>query len=216
MLMRRSLFALVVALLVAGCTDQSVLPTSPDVSADMMAVSADMMAVGDDAGSTLRQSPTAPALETYEVSFWVRRDRGGSVAVDYLPKAGRRYGARFLKFEVPDRSVASWPGQNPRAKRDSVKITLTIDPVLLSVHFEPSGLRFKSGKGAKLTIWYGNADPDLNQDGKVDAADWELEAQISIWYDKKHKGKRVGSDNDWISQTVTARLPHFSQYAVSW
>ena len=212
MRMRSALLALTLALFTARCSDESgALPTSLDVSADMMALEVD-------AANTLRQAPNAPALETYQVSFWVRRDKGARVSVDYLPRRGKRDGDRFLRFEVPDYSVASWPGYDRRNKRDSVEITLTIDPVLVSVQFEPSGLKFKNGNPAKLTFWYGNTDPDLNGDGAVNAADAQLAAQIAIWNGekKKHKGKRMKSENDWNGRSVTGRVPHFSQYAASW
>ena len=72
-------------------------------------------------------------------------------------------------------------GHETAQQAGSVKITLTIDPVLLSVHFEPSGLTFRQARPAKLTFWYGNTDPDLNGDGAVDDADWQLAEQIAIW-----------------------------------
>lgn len=217
MRMRYALLALTLALFTARCSDESgALPTSLDTSA-AIDISADMLALEVEASHTLRQAADAPALETYQLSFWVRRDRGARVQVDYLPRRGKRDGDRFLKFEVPDRSVVSWPGYDPRNRRDSVEITLTIDTVLLSVHFEPAGLKFKSGNPAKLTFWYGNTDPDLNGDGAVNAADSELAAQIAIWNaEKKQKGKRMKSENDWTGRSVTGRVPHFSQYAASW
>jgi len=217
MRMRYPLLALALALLTARCTDESgALPTSLDLTADLMSLE-------DAASGTLHQAADAPPLETYQLSFWVSRDKGARVQVDYLSTRGKRDGDRFLRFEVPDRSVASWPGQNPRNRRDSVQITLTIDTVLMSVHFEPSGLKFRSGNPAKLTFWYGNADPDLNGDGTVNAADSQLAAQIAIWNEEKQqskgkhrKGKRMHSENDWTGRSVTGRVPHFSQYAASW
>src|SRR5262245_48411378 len=209
-MLRRSLIALALALLTVRCADErGALPTG-------MAPTADMMTPDEAAAHTLHQDASAPALETYQLSFWVRRDKPTDVRVDYVPNPGKKDGDRFLQFQIPDNGIAGWPGVEQLGKHDSVEITLTIDPVLLSVHFEPSGLIFKQGKPAKLTIWYGHADPDLNGDGVVDATDWDLASQISIWYEGKHKSRRVRSENDWVRQKVEGKLHHFSEYAVSW
>lgn len=216
MRMRYAPFALALVLFTASCTDeQSVLSPSLGPTADLMAA--------EGAATTLRHAAGAPALETYRVSFWVSRNKGARIEVDYRPTRRGRNGDRFLKFEVPAHSVAFWPNGNPFSKRDSVKITLTIDTVLMSVQFEPSGLKFRPSRPAKLTFWYENADPDLNGDGAVNDADWELAEQVAIWLEgergergERRKVQRINSENDWARQSVTGRLDHFSQYGVSW
>lgn len=229
MRMRYLLVALGLVLFTGGCSDESgMLPTSPGPTAEAIALEADLMSL-EGPSQMLRQAAGAPALETYQLSFWVRRDKGTKIRVNYLPAAGERDrdedgdrdGDRFLKFEVPEGSLVSWPGSgNQLKKRDSVLITLTIDTVLLSVHFEPSGLKFKQSRPAKLTIWYGNADPDLNADGAVNNADRVLANQISIWNEDDHgkhrKVKRIKSQNDWARREVTGPLHHFSGYGISW
>ncbi len=210
MLVRRSLIVLTLALLSVHCTDEPQgLPTGLRLSADEMAPETAV-------SRTLHQAADAPALARYQVSFWVKRDKSTDVRVNYLPAAGHKDGDRFLQFQIPDHSVVARPGGNPLGKHDSVLVTLTIDPVLLDVDFEPSGLIFSQGRPAKLTIWYGHADADLNGDGAVDALDWRLAEQIAIWHEGKHKAHRVRSENDWAHQVVTGKLHHFSQYAVSW
>jgi hypothetical protein len=207
----RLVLALVLALLTVRCTDDRAVPPGG------LGPSADVMTPEDAASHTLHQDAGAPALETYQLSFWVSRDKATDVRVNYLPAAGQRDGDRFLQFKIPERGIAQLPGGEPLGRHDSVEITLTIDPVLLSVDFEPSGLIFKQGRSAAtLTIWYGHADPDLNGDGVVDATDWQLASQIAIWHEGKHKVKRMRSENDWFRQKVTGKLPHFSEYAVSW
>ena len=62
--------------------ENGVLPTS-------LGPSADLIAPEDATSRMLRQAPSAPALETYQLSFWVRRDKGARVEVDYLPPAAQ-------------------------------------------------------------------------------------------------------------------------------
>ena len=210
MSVRRFVHSLAAVLLVAACADQTG-PTSAAVGSPSFETVAP-----DTLSHTLHQAATAPALETYQLTFWARRDKASDVRVDYLPAAGQKDGDRFLQFKIPDGSLVARPGGYPLHKRASVEITLTIDPVLLTVDFEPSGLIFSQGKPAKLTIWYGHADPDLNGDGVVDGTDWQLAEQIAIWLEGKRKVHRVRSENDWAHQVVTGKLHHFSQFAVSW
>ena len=222
MRMRYAPFALALVLFTASCTDErSVLAPSLGPTAGEKALEVDVAMALEVAGARmLRHAASAPALEKYRVSFWVSRSKGGRVEVDYRPPRRGRDGDRFLKFEISDYSVASWPGMNPYNWRDSVKVTLTIDTVFLSVQFEPSGLTFKSTRPAKLTFWYENTDPDLNGDGAVNKADWQLAEQLAIWqeagYGDHSRIVEINSENDWASQYVTGRLEHFSQYGVSW
>jgi hypothetical protein len=179
--------------------------------------------VGDVVGSTaglhiLTQAPTAPALETYQVSFWARKDRASTVLVNYQPAAGASVGHPFLRFDVPRGGLSAGGAGVHLSSRDSVLITLTIDQVNLTVDFEPSGVRFSGRRPAMLAVWYGNANPDLNADGVVDGADAELADLIAIW-------GRPARPAPWMktmSQTLTGQqwvlgaIRHFSEYAVSW
>lgn len=210
MSLRRLAYTFAAALLVVACSDQTG-PTSAGVGASRLQTVA-----SDTLSRILHQAATAPALETYQVTFWAQRDKATGVRVDYLPEPTHKDGDRFLQFKVPEHSLVARPGGEPFHKGDSVEITLTIDPVLLTVDFEPSGLIFSQGRPATLTVWYGHADPDLNADGVVDGTDWQLAEQIAIWHEGKHRVRRVRSANDWAHQVVTGKLHHFSQYAVSW
>jgi hypothetical protein len=166
----------------------------------------------------LRQSPTAPPLETYQVSFWARRDEASTVTVDYLPAAHHSRSRPFLRFDIPKGAVRPGVSGLILGPRDSVLITLTIDPNDFSVEFEPSGLQFSRRHPAVLAIWYGNADPDLNGDGAVDADDETLTQQIAIWGRRERPAARwrETSSHTETGQWVTATLLHFSEYAVCW
>ncbi|PYO75466.1 MAG: hypothetical protein DMD64_00430, partial [Gemmatimonadetes bacterium] len=96
--------------------------------------------------------------------------------------------------------------------------TLTIDSVLLNVDFQPSGVVFSKSSPAQLAIWYQNANPDLNEDGVVDAIDAALKQQLAIWYKsaKADPWRQLWSKNDVTLELVTVALHHFSQYSVAW
>jgi hypothetical protein len=166
----------------------------------------------------LQQSPTAPPLETYRVSFWASHARATTVAVDYQPAAGQSVGQQFLRFHIPKFALKWGPDGKRLYGSDSVLITLTIDPVDLAVEFQPSGVAFSRVLAPQLVIWYANANPDLNGDGVVDATDATLEAQLAIWgHTTKTQGWfKLVSNSDTNQQFVASRLYHFSGYAVSW
>lgn len=200
-------------LVLAGCQDA----TGPSDGAHALAdAAAYTPSAGPDA-HYLRQSPTAPALETYEVSFWARQGEASTVTVNYLPTGDESVGQPFLRFEIPRNGLSTDPNGKRITPRDSVLVTLTIDPVNFAVDFQPSGLRFGRGRPARLTFWYENADPDLNGDGVVDAADAACLEQITVW--GRAGGRRwtaLPSTVDPNLPSVSTSVPHFSEYAVSW
>jgi hypothetical protein len=207
------LFAITVGLV--GCQDATAPVAEQNVLGDV--VSAPTPAEGM---HILRQSPTAPLLETYQVSFWARRDRASTVIVNYLPAAGEAVGHPFLRFDLPKdalRRGGRGHDDDHGHGRDSLLITLTIDPVNLAVDCDPSGTVFSRRHPATLSIWTGNADPDLNGDGVVDGADAELAQDLALWV-------RQARPAPWLKlmstteagQWVSTALYHFSEYAVSW
>jgi hypothetical protein len=167
---------------------------------------------------TLRQSPSAPPLETYQVAFVVSRTHGSSVTVNYLPVAGQTVGDPFLRFSIPRRGLVAGAGGVPLAMNDSLTVTLTIDPVNFAVDFQPSGVVFSNRAPATLTLWYEHADPDCNGDGVVNSADQALQQGLTFYY-KLAGGTawaKQTTQNDPATPSVTTALHHFSEYAVSW
>ncbi len=164
----------------------------------------------------LQQSPTAPLLETYQVSFWAYVGKASTVTVNYQPAAGQSLGQPFLRFDIPKHGLVAGAGGAPLNRGDSVSVTLTIDSVSFSVHFQPSGVLFSTQFPANLTIWYENANPDLNGDGVVDATDQMLLQQLALWYHAKAHWSKLSSNNDTAQLSVSTALYHFSEYAVSW
>ena len=217
-LCRWSLFAIVVGLV--GCQDVTApTPVQPATGRAPFNMSA------DNAGPSsapvgvhmLRQAPWAPQLETYEASFWAVDGQPSGITVNYLPADGELVGQPFLRFDIPKNAMATGVGGTRVNRGDSVLVTVIIDPVTFSVEFDPSGVVFSNGTPAHLTIWYENADPDLNGDGSVDAADQLLQQQLAVWF---HAGQvrwvPMPSANDPTLPSVSTALYHFSEYAVSW
>jgi hypothetical protein len=212
MSVRHSLIPLALVVFAAACSDSigpspaAVLPSFGYTAAD----STDL--------HVLRQSPTAPPLVTYQVSFWARHDMESTVAVNYQPAAGQSVGQPFLRFRIPKFGLKTGPDGARLYGADSVFITMTIDSVKLSVDFQPSGVTFSDVFSAGLVIWYVNANPDLNGDGVVDAADQACEQQLAL---SEQPAKMTGwfktaTKNDATQKYVAAELYHFSQYAVAW
>jgi hypothetical protein len=208
--MNRALIALTLALCAAGCFDGA----SPTAVAQPLF----QAAVSDATIHMLRQSPTAPGLQAYRVSFWAKRGTQTTLFVNYRPAPGQTRGDPFLRFRIPINGLVAGSGGVPLAKRDSVFITLTVDPVRFEVAFEPSGVLFSKSSPAQLAIWYQDADPDLNGDGVVDATDEMLQQQVAIWSQatRMEAWKQLSSNNNTTQQYVASELYHFSEYAVSW
>src|SRR2546427_4696192 len=170
--MNRLLIALTLALVAAGCTDGTSPTAIQPPLAQTMSESSSFTET-----HILQQAPTAPALETYQVSFWARHDKESTVAVNYLPAAGQSVGQPFLRFRIPKWGLKWGPNGARLWGTDSVLITLTIDTLKLSVDFQPSGVVFSNVFSAGPVVWYVNADPDLNRDGVVDSTAHMLQGQ---------------------------------------
>jgi hypothetical protein len=210
MFAHRALIPFTLALLAAGCSDQ-VGPSS--------AVPA--LVAQRNSGSSipiLQQSATAPALETYHVAFMAHVGQPSLVTVRYEPTAGQVVGDPFLRFEIPRNGLVAGASGIPLRRGDSIAMTLTIDPNSFSVDFQPSGVIFAANAPARLAIWYGNANLDLNGNGILDGNDRALVDQLAIWYQLAPSAAwfKQLSRNDPTQTLVGTELYHFSEYAVSW
>jgi hypothetical protein len=210
--MHRALTVFTLALVAAACSD-GIGPrpaAAPQPQYDM--------SVSSPGTHILRQSPTAPRLQTYRVSFWAKRGRQTTIFVNYRRAPGQWLPDPFLRFKIPINGLVSGAGGAPLHRGDSVQITMLIDSVSLNVVFQPSGVVFSKSFPARLAMWYQNADPDLDADGDVDADDRALEEQLAIWYRGTKAGawKQLWSKNNTMQQYVASAINHFSQYAVAW
>lgn len=227
---------LVALLAFAACRDATA-PASVAARAGAVALADDEQAPGDSALSPsvhiVRQSPGAPALEAYRISFWVRRGKASTQTLNYLPAPGQRAGDPFVRFDIPKDGLLSDGGGDALDKHDSVLVTLVVDTLHFDFHFEPSGVLFSQRAPAILQVCYEHANPDLNDDGQIDRTDDALQQQLAVWY---HLGtsrgprqapapnvhrpptpwRKLTSNHDAAQPCVAAQLFHFSQYAVSW
>jgi hypothetical protein len=206
----RAKTAIALALLVVACTDATgPRPTvSPPLAESLASRSIPM----------LRQSKTAPALETYQLAVWAYVGRASTATVRYVPARGQTVGDTFLRFNIPRNGLVAGANGAALKSGDSILVTLTVDPTSFLVDFQPSGVLFSKTSPATLGFWYGRANQDLNGDGVVDAADEALIQQLSIWYQgaKTTGWSQQPSINDPTRQLVGTAIYHFSQYAVSW
>ena len=91
----------------------------------------------------------------------------------------------------------------------ALSTTLTIQGVapgdnVVSVHFEPEGLRF--ARPARLTLSYAHCPPMPRL----------LPKRIAYTTDLLEIQELLGSVDDLLRKRVSARLDHFSRYAVAW
>lgn len=208
---RGSLIPLAIVLALAGCRDAAAPPLG--MLGEVVSEPTPSPQV-----HILQQAPTAPPLETYQVSFWAKKGEPSLITVNYQPAPGQWVGQPFLRFYIPKTGLLAGAGSQPLSTGDSVHVTLTIDPVSFAVDFQPSGVWFSTGAPAYLTLWYQNANPDLNGDGVVDATDEALKAQLAVWYRaaKTYPWMKLSSNNDPTLPAVSTAVYHFSEYAVSW
>ena len=214
MLTPRLWVPLAILLTVGGCRDAAAPVDQQHVMGPHLSVQGDL--VSDSTAYTpvhiLQQSPTAPPLETYQVSFWARHNRETTVAVDY------QSGQPFIRFHIPKFGLKWTPNGTRLWGGDSVFITLTLDTLNLAVDFQPSGVVFSKVFAPQLVIYYENANPDLNGDGVVDDSDQTLAQQLTIWGNSTNTQGwfKVVSKSDTTQQYVVGDIYHFSQYAICW
>lgn len=209
MSVRRFVHSLAVVLLVAACVDQTG-PAGRVAAPQFETVAPDTLHI-------LRPAPAAPALETYQTSFWVQKGKATNVVIEYQSPDGEP-GDPFLQFVISKETMIAGAGGQHLSKGDSVLLTLTIDPVRFSMDFEPSGVKFSAKVPAVLSMCYEHMDPDLNSDGVVDETDAALQQQISFWTQSMKAGDwfKLPTKYDRANPCVSAKLYHFSQYAVAW
>lgn len=168
----------------------------------------------------LRPASAAPALGERTVSFWAVAGVRREVRLMYQRASGQVDSVEFVRFRVDDKTLTQDSAGNKLATGDSVLITLTVsDTLRLITDFQPAGLVFNPKKPARLWIKFGEADPDLDHDGSVTAADTTLLLGLTIWK-QEHP-----SDTSWtllpslvdtLTQEVEADVPGFTRYAVAY
>jgi len=229
----------------AACTDLAGPPADGPhdefAAAFAMADSRAGATVGD---HILEQAPTAPPLETYELSFWAVRGEASYVQIRYqgdepddsgTDTAGDHHdlaGKVFLSLYVPWNALSRHPDGTPIRWGERVRITISVDPTQLYASFEPSGLVFNRRASPWLYVSYNGADRDYDGDGDVDRVDRYIEKKhLKLWcFDSPSsasagpdmgasaaKGKSSGdSKSKKTNKSFIGKLGKLSDHAVSW
>ncbi len=196
--------------LAAACADGTTAlpgPTPPDSTAPQ------------DSLHFLRATPVNPPLADRIVSFWAVKGERRELRMMYRAPAGMVDSVEFARLRVDDRSLVNRPDGTPLADGDSILITLTVvDTLNLITEFQPAGLVFSSSRPARLWLKYGEADPDLNDDNVVNAADSTLILSLKIWKQEtlSDPWELLPSTVNLVEQEVEADIPGFTRYAVSY
>lgn len=160
----------------------------------------------------------APALAQRTVSFWARYDEDREVSIYFAPVEGSTDSTEFLKFKVP--AGALWRDASGRtfSGSDSVLITITVpDSGEFSAKFEPSGLRFKTNRPAKLKFELAERDDDLDRDGDDDDDDDDRLQDLSIWRQEQPGSvwQKIASMVIQGLEEIEAEITGFTGFAVA-
>lgn len=167
----------------------------------------------------LSQAPDAPTLATLSVSFYAVNGEDREAFIWYHASAGEADSSKLVRFRVTRRSLCTRPSGQPIASGDSILITLTVTDVDRQiVKFQPAGLTFCSGRPAKLTMWYEQADHDFDDDGDIDNADAAYERKLNIW-----RQETAGSPWEKVTTVLSAQADQaeasiggFTSYVVAY
>jgi hypothetical protein len=211
--MRLPASALLTLAVILGCGTDPGTAGNPGTGATDSTLSQDSL-------HFLRASLSAPPLADRQVSFWAVRGQSREIRLMYRPASGQTDSVEFARFRVDDRTLVTDSAGQPVAQGDSLLITLSIaDSLHLVTEFQPSGLVFNPSRPARLWLKFGEADPDLNHDGAVTAADTALIAQLSIWKQEHPTDatwQLVPSTINMGSLEVEADIAGFTRFAVAY
>ena len=167
----------------------------------------------------VRRSAASPPLVANTASFWAVKGEKRELRMFYQRANGSGgNGAEFLRLRIDRNTLARRPDGSTIATGDSVLITVTADPNLLSVDFQPTGLRFSAIAPAELKLRWAEGDDDLNDDKKVDDTDDSIRRQLAIW-------THEALDDPWLKlatalqldvEEAEAKLSGFSGFAVAY
>ncbi|HXT17191.1 MAG TPA: hypothetical protein VN706_16255 [Gemmatimonadaceae bacterium] len=196
---RRLLLALAAAASVltglAACANDATAPSASQPRSGFGVPSAAHRDIaGEDDPNFLNIASTAPSIANPVITFTATKGRDTVVKMYFRARAsGHGHDSTvFAAFKVPAKALAYRPDGTPILDGQSVTITMTlVDSVHGIIDFQPSGLRFSTKNPATLRISFADDDPDLNQDGTVNAVDLALAANL-------HMICRESPDSQWF------------------
>ena len=207
---------LVALVVLAACTADA---TGPETTQPLGPSTVGAASQVEDSLNFLRAAVGAPALAQKTVSFYAVRGEDREAEIWYHPRAGMPDSSRLVRLKLDKRSLIADEQGAPIAQGDSLLITMAVvDTVRLIVDMQPSGLVFAPNREAKLTLWYIETDPDLNQDGVVDAIDLQLESTLSTWRQEQlgDPWDRLSGVLDTGEDQIETEITGFTRYAVSY
>lgn len=163
----------------------------------------------------IRAAADAPPLETQQIQFWAVAGETREVEIEYAD-VGQYGGDECLRFKIPGNGLLRRPDGTRFERGDSVLITITVvDPDLFNFEFQPSGLRFDPDHPAELRVSFKWADPDFNNDGRVDSRDERFD--FGIWHQALDNApwRPLATIRDFDLEEVRADILGFSKYAMA-
>ena len=149
----------------------------------------------------------APLLETMDTSFWAVKGQDREVEIRYQGQDGPGTGKEFLELVIEEQTLLRRPDGTAFAEGDSIEITVTVDPELFLVSFEPSGLEFNPEEPGKLGLDYDEAEEAfLVREGEIDF--WRQEEPGDPW-------ERLGSLKVEELDEIEVLLLGFTRYALA-
>lgn len=152
-------------------------------------------------------------LDTYQTSFWAHRGRDETVEIRYRAPDGTWQ--PFAQLSIPAAGLYRHPNGELFGDGDSVLITVTLDPKLITVEFQPTGLVFSSSAPAQFNLWYTGADADLDANGTLNGVDEQIRrTQLGVWVQEYSGDPWAGvrALHSLDDRLFSAGLQHFSKY----
>ena len=202
--------AAALAAAVGGCSDSSAPdPSQPSQPGDIK-LSADL--------GIVRRSPAINGFVDTVVTFYAVRGQEREGRIFFLAPDGG-VGEEFVRLKIGSATLLARPDGSPVAQGDSVLITMrVVDPALLLVEFQPSGLQFNPVEPAELEMKFGQADDDLNGDGTFDGADEALISSLGIWRQELPGLPFVRLSSSLFTSLTScdAKITGFTRYALAY
>jgi hypothetical protein len=167
----------------------------------------------------LQPAANAPAIANPIVQFWAKRGVDTTAQMVYHAASGATDSVVFFSLRLRARSLWKRPDGSTIANGDSVLITLTlVDEQKGIVDCQPSGLRFDPDRPARVRISFAESDPDVNDDGVVNAADSAITRTFAVWRKESTTDPwlRLASFVSTSAQEVEAEIGGFTSYAIAW
>lgn len=211
-ILRRTLRAVVPFAILASvaCSDATAptqpselrLTTSADGAVTPVAVFADAPTGALLSRPVVKFASWAPPLTTYDTSFAVVV---GTASTHYVTYKGSA--VPFLKLEIPTGATFFDANGDVLPAGTAVAVRTQIDPVNAAVRFGPHGTRFSERQPARVSLNYYALDLGGRRPDQL--AIWYQPDDVTAW---EPQATKLDASFWWL----TASIPHFSNYAISY